>query len=139
MDIEALRALLKTKGESVPVIMVTVTNNAVGGQPVSLENVREISQLAKPFGKPLFIDAARFSRNAYLIKLREHGCCDKLIASIARAMFGLAHGCMMSAKKDGLANMGGFIALKDEALASSVRNRLIIYRRLFYLWRLERP
>jgi tryptophanase len=126
MDIEALRALLKAKAESIPFIMVTVTNNAVGGQPVSVENVREISQLARQFGKPLFIDAARFSENAYLVKLREPAYADKSIGYIAREMFGLADGCMMSAKKDGLANMGGFIALKDKALANSVRNRLII-------------
>lgn len=126
MDIEALRALLKAKAESIPFIMVTVTNNTVGGQPVSVENVREISQLARQFGKPLFIDAARFSENAYLVKLREPAYADKSIGYIAREMFGLADGCMMSAKKDGLANMGGFIALKDEALANSVRNRLII-------------
>ncbi|HNB17436.1 MAG TPA: tryptophanase [Candidatus Obscuribacter sp.] len=126
MDIEALRALLDARGESVPFIMVTVTNNAVGGQPVSVENVREISQLARQFGKPFFIDAARFSENAYLVKHREPAYGDKSIGYIAREMFSLADGCMMSAKKDGLANMGGFIALKNEELANSVRNRLII-------------
>lgn len=126
MDIHGLTELLKTRGESVPFIMITVTNNAVGGQPVSIGNVREVSQLARQYNKPLFIDAARFSENAYLVKKREHAYEDKSIGYIAREMFAHADGCLMSAKKDGLANMGGFIALKNEALANSVRNRLII-------------
>ncbi|HEY9683285.1 MAG TPA: tryptophanase [Oculatellaceae cyanobacterium] len=126
MDVQGLEALLESRGESIPFIMITVTNNAVGGQPVSIENIRAVSRLARQYGKQLFIDAARFSENAYLVKNREHSNKVKTIGDITHEMFSQADGCLMSAKKDGLANMGGFIALRNEELASSVRNRLII-------------
>lgn len=126
IDLIALQELLTKSAERVPFIMVTVTNNACGGQPVSLQNIRAISTLARQYNKPLFIDAARFAENSYLNKLRDPELSNATVKSIAREFFALADGCLMSAKKDGLANMGGFIALRDRALADAVKNRLII-------------
>lgn len=126
IDIEALQDLLAKSAARVPFIMVTVTNNACGGQPVSLQNIRAISALARQYNKPLFIDAARFAENSYLNKLRDPDLSNVSVKAIAREFFALADGCLMSAKKDGLANMGGFIALRDRVLADAVKNRLII-------------
>jgi tryptophanase len=126
MDLEALERLLATSGDRVPLVMVTVTNNASGGQPVSLANLRSVRALCERYGKPLFVDACRFAENAYLIQQREPGMSDTPIRSIARAMFDLAEGCTMSAKKDGLANIGGFIACRSAALADELRTLLVV-------------
>jgi tryptophanase len=126
LNIETLEALLKKQADSVPFIMITITNNAAGGQPVSLENISAVSRLAKTYGKALYIDAARFAENSYLIQTREVGMESQSVRSIAGEIFALADGCLMSAKKDGLANMGGFIALRDEGLANAVKNKLIV-------------
>ncbi len=126
MDLAALEALLEEKADSIPIVMVTITNNASGGQPVSLENVRGIRALCDRFKKPLFIDACRFAENAYLIQQREEGQSERSIEEIVREMFAMADGCTMSAKKDGLANIGGFLACRDGELALQLRQLLVV-------------
>ena len=126
MHIAALEAVLRDEGERVSMVMVTVTNNSGGGQPVSLENMRAIRDLAHRYDKPFFIDACRFAENSWFIKTREAGQQDRTPKEIAQEMFRLADGALMSAKKDGLANIGGFLALNDDALAQKCRNLLIL-------------
>jgi tyrosine phenol-lyase len=127
MDIQKLVQFIEETGpENIPVGMMTVTNNAGGGQPVSMENLREVSETLRRYTIPFFLDACRFAENAYFIKLREEGYADKSVKEIAREMFSLADGCTMSAKKDALVNMGGFLAMNDDALAQLARNILIV-------------
>ena len=127
MDLNALAALLEKKGpERIPLVMLTVTNNANAGQPVSMENIRQTAELCRAHGISFFLDACRFAENAYFIKLREPGYENKSIREIAREMFSYADGCTMSGKKDGLVNMGGFLAVNDDELAGRARNILIV-------------
>src|SRR5690606_36137980 len=116
MHVAALEALLQQEGDQVALIMLTVTCNNNGGQPVSMENIRQVSRLARRYGVRLFLDAARFAENAYFIQQREPGYQNVRLADIVREMMGFADGCTMSAKKDGLVNMGGFVAFRDEDL-----------------------
>jgi tryptophanase len=126
VDLAALERTLEADGARVPLVMVTVTNNTGGGQPVSLENLRGVRTLCDRFDKPFFLDACRFAENAYFVKVREEGHSSRTPKSIAQEMFSLADGCTMSAKKDGLANIGGFLALNDDAWAERCRNLLIL-------------
>ncbi len=127
MDIDALRNAIKEKGvENIPMVIITVTNNSGGGQPVSMRNIKNVRNLCDEFNIPLFIDACRFAENAYFIKLREEGYADKTVPEIAGEMFSYADGCTMSAKKDAFANIGGFLAMRDLDLAMRCRNLLII-------------
>jgi tyrosine phenol-lyase len=127
MDIELLKALIKRVGANrIPLAMITVTNNSGGGQPVSMQNIRETKQLLSRYGIPLFLDACRFAENAYFIKTREKGYAKKSIKEIVREMFSYADGATMSAKKDALVNTGGFLAMNDAELARKARNVLIV-------------
>jgi tyrosine phenol-lyase len=127
MNVEALEELIAREGrEKVPLVMLTVTNNSGGGQPVSLENVRAVSRVCRRHDIPLYIDACRFAENAYFIKLREAGYSGKQVADIARELMSYADGCTMSAKKDGLANIGGFLATNDGDLARQEKDLLIL-------------
>ncbi|HJW28486.1 MAG TPA: tryptophanase [Saprospiraceae bacterium] len=127
MDIEALEKTIQEKGAShIPLCMITVTNNSGGGQPVSMQNIRDVSAICRRYKIPMFIDACRFAENAYFIKLREPEFSNASVQDIALEMFSYADGCTMSAKKDAFANIGGFIALRDEQMALECRNLLII-------------
>jgi tryptophanase len=127
LDIAKLEALIERVGpEHIPVCMITVTNNSGGGQPVSLENIRQLRGVCDRYKIPLFLDACRFAENAYLIKIREPGQDKRSVKEIAREMFDLADGATISAKKDGLVNIGGVLLMRDDALAQRANNLLIL-------------
>ncbi len=127
MDVEALRTAFETYGrERIPLVMITITNNSGGGQPASLENLRDVAAVCRHYGRPLYLDACRFAENAYLIKLREAGQGGRAVREIVADMCALADGCTMSAKKDGLSNIGGFLATRDADLARLEKDLLVL-------------
>ncbi len=127
MDVAALKRTIAEIGvANIPMVIMTVTNNSGGGQPVSMQNIKEVSAVCKENNIPFFIDACRFAENCYFIKLREAGYANIPVPKIAAELFSYADGCTMSAKKDAFANIGGFLAMKDLELANSCRNLLII-------------
>jgi len=127
MDAAKLKKFIERRGrERVPLVMMTVTNNSGGGQPVSLKNIKETSEVCAHFGIPFFLDACRFAENAWFIKKREKGYAKKSVLEIAQEMFSYADGATMSGKKDALVNIGGFVTLDDDALAERIKNNLII-------------
>ena len=127
MDTALLKKFIEEKGsENIPLCMITVTNNSGGGQPVSMQNIKEVKDICVNYNIPLFIDACRFAENAYFIKLREKGYSKKSVLEIAQEMFSYADGATMSAKKDALVNIGGFLALNNKNLAMQCRNLLIV-------------
>jgi tryptophanase len=127
MDVARLAEVIEREGaKKIPLVMLTVTNNSGGGQPVSMANIREVKQVCKKHGIPLYIDACRFAENAYFIKLREAGYAGRSPREIAQEMFTNADGCTMSAKKDGLANIGGFLCTNDDIIAQQEKDLLIL-------------
>ncbi|MEW6196734.1 MAG: tryptophanase [Bacteroidota bacterium] len=127
MNVDALESLIKKVGkENIPLVMLTVTNNSGGGQPVSMQNIREVKGVCKKYQLPLYFDACRFAENAYFIKQREKEYEDKSVIEICKEMFSYADGSTMSAKKDALVNIGGWLSLNDEELAMKCRNLLIV-------------
>ncbi|MBV8200731.1 MAG: tryptophanase, partial [Acidobacteria bacterium] len=127
IDLDRLRRLLaETPRAEVPVALLTLTNNSGGGQPVSLANLRAVSELCREHGVPFFLDACRFAENAWFIQQREPGQGRRSVRAIAREVFALADGCLMSAKKDGLVNMGGFLAMNDPQWAARAKEVLIL-------------
>ena len=126
IDLDRLEQTCRLERERIPFGMLTITNNTGGGQPVSLENIRQCARILHEYGLPFILDACRFAENAYFIKLREPGQAGRPVSEIAREIFRLADGCTFSGKKDGLVNMGGFLALDDQKLAVEARNLLIL-------------
>lgn len=127
MDIDALKAAIEKYGpENIPLGMITVTNNSGGGQPVSMQNIRETKEVLSKYGIPFYIDCCRFAENAYFIKQREKGYENKTILEIAQEMFSYADGATMSSKKDGLSNTGGFLATNNDKLAEKAKTILIV-------------
>lgn len=126
IDLNQLRTLIEEKRNRIPFVMMTVTNNTGGGQPVSLQNIRDTKRLLSEFGIPLIIDACRFAENAYFIKNKEDGYADKTLTEIAQEMFSFADAATMSLKKDGLSNIGGFFVCQNTQWADDFRNALIL-------------
>ncbi|MBY0480921.1 MAG: tryptophanase [Chitinophagaceae bacterium] len=127
MDLDLLQKTIKEKGgRNIPLVIITVTNNSGGGQPVSMANIKAVRKICTENNIPLFIDACRFAENSYFIKLREEGYANSSVEDIAQELFSYADGCTMSAKKDAFANIGGFLAMHDQALALKCRNLLVI-------------
>ena len=127
MDVDALERLIEQVGrERVPLVMLTVTNNSGGGQPVSMQNVRQVSAICRRHRIPLYFDACRFAENSWFIKMREPGYADKTPKQIAQEMFRYGDGCTMSAKKDGMSNIGGFLCTNDDLLAQQEKDLLIL-------------
>jgi len=127
LDVIALEGFINKIGkENIPLVVLTITNNSGGGQPVSMQNIREVKEVCKKNNIPLFFDACRFAENAYFIKLREKGYENKSVIDICKEMFSHADGSTMSAKKDALVNIGGWLSLNDEELAAKCRNLLIV-------------
>ena len=126
MDIKKLEKIIENHKENIPIIMITITNNSGGGQPVSMENIKTVSQIAKKNNIPFYIDACRFAENAYFIKKREKGYSDTSVEDIVKEIFSYADGCTMSAKKDGISNIGGFLCTNNEDLAKKKKDLLIL-------------
>ena len=127
MDLEKLENFIKTTGvENIPLGMITVTNNSMGGQPVSMENIRKVSEIYRRYNIPFFVDACRYAENSYFIKIRENGYSDAKVIDIAREIFSYADGCTMSAKKDAMVNIGGYLATNREDLFDIFKQRLIL-------------
>ncbi|GAB4304115.1 MAG: tryptophanase [Myxococcota bacterium] len=127
MDVEKLDKFIADRGaNNIPICMLTITNNSGGGQPVSMKNIRDVRKICDKYGIPFFLDACRFAENAFFIKRRENGYADKAVKEIVQEIFSYADGCTMSAKKDAIVNIGGFIALNDSILAQEMRNLLIL-------------
>jgi tryptophanase len=127
IDLDRLRRLLaETPRADLPVALLTLTNNSGGGQPVALANIRAMAELCREHGVPFYIDACRFAENAWFIQQREPGQRGRSVAAIVREVFSLADGCLMSAKKDGLANIGGFIASRDARFIESLKQQLVV-------------
>jgi tyrosine phenol-lyase len=127
MDTEALESFIQRTGrENIPLCMITITNNSGGGQPVSMQNIRETHAICRKYGIPLFLDACRFAENAWFIKKREKGYANTPVKAIVQEMFSYADGATMSAKKDAIVNMGGFLGIHDASLAARARNLLIV-------------
>lgn len=126
MDIDALEKLLDKQADDVPMVMLTITCNSNGGQPVSLENVKAVREVCDRYNKPLFLDAARFAENAWFIKQREPGQQDRSVPSIVREIFELSDGATISAKKDGLVNIGGVLLIRNDAIFQKACNLLIL-------------
>lgn len=127
VDVTRLEECLRAKDRRVPLVMVTLTNNTGGGQPVSLANLRAVRDVTRAHGVPLYFDMCRWAENAFFIRAREPGQADRSIAEIGRSMFELADGATMSAKKDGLVNIGGFVAVRDPELAARIKEQLILF------------
>jgi tryptophanase len=125
-DIARLEDFVKRNRDNIPLIMITITNNTIGGQPVSMENIRQTGEVARRYDIPFFIDACRFAENSYFIKTREKGYEDKSIKEIAREIFSYADGCTFSGKKDALSNIGGILATNDEDRFTGFRNMLVV-------------
>jgi tryptophanase len=126
-DLAKLKVALERYGARVPFVLITIVNNLACSSPVSMENIRRTKELADAFGVPVLFDACRFAENAHFIKAREPGYADRSIPDIVREMFSFGQGCWMSAKKDAIVNIGGFIALRDESLARRCQERLVLY------------